>query len=315
MKKLFTAVAALAVLSGAVYAQQAKAPAKDAKAVTYEAVIIADTSHPAGGEDKMLNSAIEQTLGGVLKTEVITVADAKNRPEFKEIDTSFLPVYLIKRNKQFNELFTQHIEAGVLPLYGDYAAFYRQTRNGVLDRPAQPKTLELFVMSQCPYGVMAVEKITAAHKEGKLPKDIKITLRYFGGEQGGEFRSSHGSAEWEENIRQLLVQKYYPSKLWNYLAIRNKDYMSSLWDDALEQAGISVKDIKKKFNKEGKELFREDIKYVREVGADASPAFLWEGRVLLDIMSVSQIPGLEFFNPMAGASSPQAAAALAEGSC
>ncbi|WP_424246090.1 protein-disulfide isomerase [Elusimicrobium posterum] len=166
-----------------------------------------------------------------------------------------------------------------------------------MDKKAQKNVLEIFVMSQCPYGVMAENKYIDALKAGKTNKDIKVKLRYIVTDMGdGNFRSLHGSAEWEENVRQLLVQKYYPSLFWKYLEIRNKDYMSSRWDVALKEAGINANNITSKW-KEGVELLKKEAAYSRDMGVTGSPSFLWQGNTVLEWGSVSQIPGLEFFNP------------------
>lgn len=167
-------------------------------------------------------------------------------------------------------------------------------------------------MSQCPYGAMAENMVIQAQKDGKLPADKEIKIRYivsYSDKDG--FSSLHGSGEWEENVRQLLIAKYYPEKFWKYLEIRNKDYRSSRWDKAMEEAGINSKKIMKKFDKEGIELLKEEAKYSQEYGINASPSFLWEGKVQLDFGSASQIPGFEFLNP----NSAQPGAAAPAGSC
>ena len=125
------------------------------------------------------------------------------------------------------------------------------------------------------------------------------------------FTSLHGSAEWEEDVRQLLIAKYYPKKLWQYLAIRNKDYRSSRWDKAMEEAGIDPKKIAKKFDKEGLELLKAEAAYGEAYGISASPTFLWEGKVLMDFGTAAQIEGFSFLVP----SKARGAAAAPTGSC
>ena len=126
------------------------------------------------------------------------------------------------------------------------------------------------------------------------------------------FSSLHGSAEWEENVRQLLIAKYYPTKFWKYLEIRNKDYRSSRWDKAMKEAGINVDKIMKKFDSEGLELLKAEAQYTKEYGISASPSLLWEGKVQLGLDSAAQLPGFGFLNP---APSSAGAAAVPAGSC
>ena len=224
-------------------------------------------------------------------------------------------MYLVKKTDAIREKMAQHIQYGVAIEMDEFIALPKQTRQGVLpEKEAKPGVLELFVMSQCPFGAMAENKIIEAQKAGKLPEGKDIRVRYivnYSDKDG--FSSLHGSAEWEENIRQLLIAKYYPKKFWKYLEIRNKDYRSSRWDKAMEEAGINSKKIMKKFDTEGVELLKEEAKYTQEYGVNASPSFLWEGKVVLDFGGVAELEGFEFMDPNAPAANGQPAAPA--GSC
>jgi len=79
----------------------------------------------------------------------------------------------------------------------------------------------------------------------------------------------------------------------------------------MEEAGINVKKIMKKFDSEGLELLKEEAKYAKEFGISASPTILWEGKVQMGLDMASQIPGFEFFNPNAASGVP----AAPSGSC
>ena len=168
-------------------------------------------------------------------------------------------------------------------------------------------------MCQCPYGVRAEDLIIKAKKDGKFPSDKTVRVRYIVNyHPSAGFSSLHGSGEWEENVRQLLIAKYYPEKFWKYLEIRNKDYRSSRWDKAMEDAGINPKKIMKKFDSEGLELLKAEAAYVNEYGVSASPSLVWEGKVKLGLDSAAKIEGFEFFNPK---TSDNPTAAVPAGSC
>ncbi|MBQ7392346.1 MAG: hypothetical protein IJV73_06630, partial [Clostridia bacterium] len=84
---------------------------------------------------------------------------------------------------------------------------------------------------------MAENAVIEAKKNGEFPQDQIVKIRYIVNYDKAEgFSSMHGSGEWEEDVRQLLIAKYYPTKLWQYLAVRNKDYRSSRWDKAMKEA-------------------------------------------------------------------------------
>ena len=261
---------------------------------------------------RLFSLTVEDSYGKGLVSDVLEVIKHNVRPvtDLEGISEGNQgSLFSIKKEK-----LAQHIQYGVAIEKDEFIALPKQTRQGVLpNKEAKPGVLELFVMSQCPYGAMAENKIIEAQKAGKLPEDKDIRVRYivnYSDKDG--FSSLHGSAEWEENIRQLLIAKYYPKKFWKYLEIRNKDYRSSRWDKAMEEAGINSKKIMKKFDTEGVELLKEEAKYTQEYGVNASPSFLWEGKVVLDFGGVAELEGFEFMNPSAPAANGQAVPA---GSC
>ena len=74
----------------------------------------------------------------------------------------------------------------------DFIVFEKQTRNGVYaNKEAVPNQLEIFVMSQCPYGVLAENRIIDAMKLERLPKDVNVNIRYIvsEGRNGEQFSS------------------------------------------------------------------------------------------------------------------------------
>lgn len=315
MKKLLTLLVVCAV-AGVAFAAPAKKAAKAAKTpakAKAEFVIVEDDEYAAGKEDAQLTVGIAQFLDAEPSVTKVSYKDALTDPKLANLDYSFLPLYLIKKTDAIRSKLEKHLQYGYAQETADFIVLPHQTRQGVFNgKAAKPGVMEVFVMSQCPYGAMAENMVIQAKKDGKLPADKEIKVRYivsYSDKDG--FSSLHGSGEWEENVRQLLIAKYYPEKFWKYLEIRNKDYRSSRWDKAMEEAGINSKKIMKKFDKEGLELLKEEAKYSQEYGINASPSFLWEGKVQLDFGSASQIPGFEFLNP----NSAQPGAAAPAGSC
>jgi len=314
MKKIFVLLIALAVAGSAVAATAAKSKKAAAKK-NVEIVVVADSEYVAGQEDPQLTAGIANYLGMEPTVKTLTVQDAAADEEISKITYDFLPLYLIKKTDGVREKFEEPLTAGYLQESENYVILPHQTRSGVyVGKTAKPNVLELFVMSQCPYGVMAENLVIQAKKDGKFPTDKDVKIRYIVNydDQKG-FTSLHGSGEWEEDVRQLLIAKYYPTKLWKYLEIRNKDYRSSRWDKAMEAAGINANKIMKKFDKEGLELLKAEASYGNEYGVNASPTFLWEGKVQMDFGSAAKIEGFEFLNPNAARSGAQAAAPT--GSC
>ena len=137
-------------------------------------------------------------------------------------------------------------------------------------------TLELFVMSYCPYGVQAEEKIIPIVKA--FGDKINFKLQFIAQEKEAPsaqditpFTSLHGYPEVAENIRQLLIAQEYPDLYLDYILCRGKKLDKS-WEDCAEKLGIDVVKIQALFDSpEAEQLFRENIKRAAELGVRASP--------------------------------------------
>jgi hypothetical protein len=269
-----------------------------------------------GGVDTGLNAGLENFLGKPLDVIEVSREDALKNPKYAGLNLDYMPLYLIHKSKLVEEKFEQPLSQGYIKANDDFLIFEKQTRFGVhVGKERKPGVLEIFVMSQCTYGAMAEKRVIEARKLGRIPKEIQVDVRYIVSPGSGSepFRSLHGSAEWEENVRQLIIKDKYPNKLWKYLEVRNENYSSSLWDVAAEEAGINPK-IFRKYWKRGVELLEQDMKYGEEFGISASPSFLWEGRVVTDMGGLGSIQGLEgFANTNPSGSGGQAGAP--QGSC
>jgi len=143
-------------------------------------------------------------------------------------------------------------------------------------------TLELFVMSYCPFGVQAEEKAFPIVKE--FGDTIDFKLRFIAQEKATvslqevtPFTSLHGYPEVAENIRQLLIAQEYPDKYLDYILCRGKKLDKS-WEDCAEKYGIDVAKIQALFDSpESEQLFRENIKRAAELGVKASPTIFVDG--------------------------------------
>ena len=312
MKKKLVGIYVAVLAAGLSFAAPAKSPASTTK--TVEITIIESPEYEAGQEDRQVTAGIGQFFQRVPTVRKVTAQQAAADEKLREISYDFLPLYLLKKTEGIREKLAEPLAMGQLEETKEYIILPHQTRLGVyVGKKANPNVMELFVMSQCPYGVMAENKIIAAQKEGKIPAGKNIRIRYIVSYHPARgFSSLHGSGEWEEDVRQLLIAKYYPSKLWKYLEIRNKDYRSSRWDKAMQDAGINVNKIISKFDNEGLELLKAEAEYGQEYGIGASPTFLWEGQAQLDFVGASKVPGFEFLNSSSNTGFP---ADVPAGSC
>ena len=143
-------------------------------------------------------------------------------------------------------------------------------------------TLELFVMSYCPYGVQAEEKLIPIVKA--FGDQIDFKLQFIAQEKEAPtaqditpFTSLHGYPEVAENIRQLLIAREYPDRYLDYILCRGKKLDKS-WEDCAQKLGINVAKIQALFDSpESEQLFRENITRAAELGIRASPTILVDG--------------------------------------
>ena len=146
-------------------------------------------------------------------------------------------------------------------------------------------TLELFVMSYCPYGVQAEEKVIPIIK--KFGDKIDFKLQFIAQEKeepSGQnitpFTSLHGYPEVAENIRQLLIAQEYPDRYLDYVLCRGKKLDKS-WEACAQKLGINVARIQALFDvPEAEQLFRENIRRAAELGIKASPTILVDNHQL-----------------------------------
>lgn len=165
------------------------------------------------------------------------------------------------------------------------------TNNGLVDcqdpdcqgalvcRPETSQSLDLFVMSMCPYGTQGMDAMREVLDN--FGSNIKFKIHYIAEQDAqGNFRSLHGQPEVDENIRELCAIKYYPEnyKYMDYIWCRNKNIKED-W----EKCAANFPKIKKCFNsKEGQELLAQNIKLANELNIGASPTWMVNNKYIFN---------------------------------
>ncbi len=141
-------------------------------------------------------------------------------------------------------------------------------------RPETPKTLDVYVMSQCPYGAKAL--IAMKEVLDNFKNDIKFNVHFIGDVNNGNLSSMHGQSEVDEDIREICAIKHYSKnyKFMDYLVCRSKDYRNNDWKACTGSNGIDEKVIQKCFDGEGKELLKKSFEESKNAGMSGSPTFL-----------------------------------------
>jgi predicted DsbA family dithiol-disulfide isomerase len=159
-------------------------------------------------------------------------------------------------------------------------------------RPTIEKDLKVFVMSQCPFGIKALnsmKEVLEAFKDDK----INFEIHYIADEQApGQFSALHGQGEVDENIRQLCAMKYYPKdyKYMDYIWCRNENIRDTNWQECAKKAGMDVAKIEKcATGDEGKKLLSEDLKIAKALNIGASPTWLANNKFKFSGLAAEQI--------------------------
>jgi hypothetical protein len=262
--------------------------------------VIVDKNHPEGKENMQLVSGIVSLLGSTMKPDVqiATYDTARAKKVQRDLDVNVLPFYALENSKEVREAFQTLIQRGIAKIQGNYIVLNAPGGGVYPKQKRKPNLLEVFVMSQCPYGVMAENSLEEAILNGQIASNIRIKIRYIVSvikDKSGNktFRSLHGSAEWEEDARQIWIQEHHPDKFWKYLKYRNEDPTSSMWRESAKKAGLNPNEIEQNF--EGaKKLLEADAEYVQALGISGSPSFLWEGKISVGgIKELKEIKGFE----------------------
>ena len=169
-----------------------------------------------------------------------------------------------------------------------------ECKNKLMCRAEEPNKLEVFVMSQCPYGVKGLDAMQAvlqnfkearvASKDKKVP-ELAFQIHFVGNEEEGKLTSLHGQPEVDENIREACAAKHYAKdhKFMEYVWCRNKDIMSTSWEGcASTEKGFDVEVIKKCFEgEEGKKLMSASFAYADKLGFSGDKLAKADGQLTL----------------------------------
>lgn len=258
-----------------------------------------------GCDPQRFMSFISSTFEGA-EIKELDYADAEGKALFEKSAQQFLPIAVFgpeieKEEAGYNRLKRrltkiEGTDQQVYPLGRDWDPNSEicddgkdNTGNGKTDcadescqgkkvcREEVKNKLDIFTMSQCPYGVRTVDAMKdVIDNFGKDSKIMDFEINFIGQEKDGNLTAMHGQAEVDENLRQICAQKIYKKgyKFMDYVLCRNKDYRSTDWESCAK-GGISGAAIKKcAEGEEGKLLLSASYKKAIDLGISGSPGWL-----------------------------------------
>ncbi len=133
--------------------------------------------------------------------------------------------------------------------------------------------IELYVMSECPYGTQAEDTLFAAVQDiGEQNFDLHVD--YIANNANGQFTSLHGNNEVQGDIAQLCAKDVDETKYLDLILCMNKDAskIPDNWEACAESVGYDVATVKKCYEGDkGKELLADSITKSTARGATGSP--------------------------------------------
>ena len=159
--------------------------------------------------------------------------------------------------------------------------------------PLERNTLDLFIMSQCPFGLSAASQLIN-YAQGR--DDVHFNIHYIFYNTPNGFSAMHGESELMENLVQMSVRDIYGSSYLTYMLLRAEDKAAS-WQSLASKAGFKkseIQAIQERIEKERDQLIANEYDYVanQQKITDGSPSYLWEGQKVSDISMLPQFNDL-----------------------
>jgi len=188
---------------------------------------------------------------------------------------------------------------------------YEQTR-GTLEvlrfSEFKNNTLEVLVMSQCPYGkraqVSLIKRLRALATNPSLADAAppKITVRYILRKMvkdgADSFISMHGDSEVAEDLVQIAIRdNFTEDTFFNYLLARAEN--DAPWEELARHSGLNpeaITFVKETIAKHSRSMLDREFAYVAgSCGiTDKSPTLIWEGRTISDVNKLKPFAGLDW---------------------
>ncbi|MBI4953843.1 MAG: thioredoxin domain-containing protein [Myxococcales bacterium] len=230
----------------------------------------------------------------VMKT--LDYSDAEGKKLFADAKPGMLPVAIfdatLDADKEASTALARSIKASgsfkILSMGGAWNPQCADDKGCELDeckatlqcKAEEPGKLDVFVMSQCPFGVKGLDALQEVTKNfgGK----VQLAIHFIGDGDAKTLKSMHGQAEVDEDIREVCAIEHYGKdlKYMDYIWCRNKSIKDPNWQACTgEKTGIDTDVIKKCFEgDEGKELLAKSFAYSKMMGIGASPTWLANGK-------------------------------------
>jgi len=158
--------------------------------------------------------------------------------------------------------------------------------------------LDVFIRTNSPDSMKLMKQL-AVYKD-KITIVLHMVMKEAKGVQQSvpsKFISINGMKEVEENLRQIYLYRKYPTKYWQYVAVKN-DNPQEYWKQLYRDLAIDSREIEKQaFSEEGERYIKEALFLVNNLSINDDPLMLWENEYLTgDINKLKKIDSFIEFN-------------------
>lgn len=276
--------------------------------IALEVIVVNDKACSSCSPESVLATTRQLFKGAQIRT--VDVADEEGKKLVSELGLRFAPAYLFGEAAD-----TTAVWAKVLNAFEKRGSWYklRDEASGsswIIDEKARAETearynnalndirgelkdnkptISLFVMSQCPYGVLAENALKPVLD--LLGDNIDFRLGFIANDNGdGTFQSLYGQPEVDEDIRQVCAAKVAPKEYIDYIICQNKEIKNaaSNWESCAKESGIDTNAMKTCIAGEGEKLLSDSIKVTEALSIGGSPTIFVDGdQIRVDITQPS----------------------------
>lgn len=162
-------------------------------------------------------------------------------------------------------------------------------------------TLELFVMSYCPFGQRAQNSLVQWLESTNAFTKPNVEIRYIfyrrKVDERETFAALHGEEEIIENLVQIVLRDSFPKFFRPYLLRRALGGRVS-WKVLVEQIGMpahDISDISQALASRRDDIIQKEYEYVagRYGIEDGSPSYAWESERVADLTKIPEFKGID----------------------
>ncbi len=278
-----------------------------------------------------------------LETKIVLFSDEEGKALYEEVKGRYLPIFVfdaaVKNEPEFKQIaeWTVTMEDRVLikvgkifhPLMEVCDNNEDDNDDGKTDCEDEacaktftclteiPGSLDLFVMSLCPFGRMAEKAVEGVvkHFKNELTFKLHFIVDVFPAEEvaelapantdgctmmtdGSAYCALHGYPELVENLVQACAMKHYAAKnrYLDFIACRNESIFNPDWEECAEENKMDLEKIRTcAEGEEGLALLKADADLSSSLGIGASPTFVLNNNQPMSVLDYEALDIAEEF--------------------